>query len=157
MVVSAGVVGTLRLLFRCRDITRSLPHLSQRLGDMVRTNSESLTGVLDRDEHIDYSKGIAITSIAQIDDVTYVEPVRYPSGSSLMRFLAGPMIEAGPGGKGRFGKVLGKLVGRPDDTYRMMARPGWARNTTILLAMQTEDTFMRVRYGRHPLTFYRRG
>jgi cholesterol oxidase len=156
VVVSAGVIGTLRLLFRCRDVTRSLPHLSPRLGDMVRTNSESLTGVIDRDEDIDYSKGIAITSIAQIDDVTYVEPVRYPNGSSLMRFLAGPMIEAGPGVPERIGKVLGKTFGRPGDSYRMMAKPGWARNTTILLTMQTEDTYMHVRLGRHPLTFFRR-
>ena len=149
VVVSAGVIGTLRLLFRCRDVTKSLPHLSQRLGDMVRTNSESLTGVLDRDEHIDYSKGIAITSIAQIDDVTYVEPVRYPNGSSLMRFLAGPMIEAGPGRRaGASARCSASLLRRPGDTYRMMARPGWARNTTILLAMQTEDTYMHVRYGR---------
>jgi cholesterol oxidase len=154
--VSAGVIGTLRLLFRCRDVTGSLPHLSKRLGDMVRTNSESLTGVIDRDEDIDYSKGIAITSIAQVDEVTYVEPVRYPNGSSLMRFLAGPMIEAGPRVSERIGKVLGKTVSRPGDSYRLMAKPGWARNTTILLAMQTEDTFMRVRYGRHPLTLFRR-
>src|SRR6185369_2632178 len=44
VVVSAGTLGTLRLLFRCRDITRSLPGLSRRLGDIVRTNSEALLG-----------------------------------------------------------------------------------------------------------------
>ena len=36
VVVSAGTLGTLRLLFRCREITRSLPLLSQRLGDGMR-------------------------------------------------------------------------------------------------------------------------
>ena len=34
-----------------------------------------------------YSEGIAITSIFHADDVTTIEPVRYPAGSSLMRFL----------------------------------------------------------------------
>ena len=156
VVLSAGVIGTLRILFRCRDVTRSLPHLSPRLGDMVRTNSESLTGVLARDESTDYSKGIAITSITQIDPVTYVEPVRYPSGSSLMRFLALPMIEAGPQVRERLGKVAGKLFRRPSDTYRFLARPGWSRYSTILLAMQTEDTYMHVRLGRSALTAGRR-
>ncbi|MGE5603944.1 MAG: GMC oxidoreductase [Nitrososphaerales archaeon] len=157
VVVSAGVIGTLRILFRCRDVTKSLPHLSPRLGDMVRTNSESLTGVIARDESTDYSKGIAITSITQIDPVTYLEPVRYPNGSSLMRFLAGPMIEAGPRVSERLGKVLGRTVRHPGDSYRLMAKPGWARNATILLAMQTEDTYMRVRLGRSALTAGRRG
>ncbi len=157
VVVSAGVIGTLRILFRCRDVTKSLPHLSPRLGDMVRTNSESLTGVIARDESADYSKGIAITSITQVDPVTYVEPVRYPNGSSLMRFLAGHMIEAGPRVSERVGKVVGKTLGHPGDSYRLMAKPGWARNATILLAMQTEDTFMHVRLGRSALTAGRKG
>jgi cholesterol oxidase len=157
VMLSAGVIGTLKLLFRCREITRSLPHLSDRLGEMVRTNSESLTGVIDRDDEVDFSKGIAITSILQADDITYVEPVRYPTGSSLMRFLAGPMIEAGDNIPERIGKVLAKTFRHPHDSYRLSAKPGWASRATILLAMQTEDTFMQVGLGRHPLTLWRRG
>jgi cholesterol oxidase len=157
VVVSAGVVGTLRILFRCRDVTKSLPHLSRRLGDMVRTNSEALTGVIARDGSTDYSKGIAITSITQVDPVTYIEPVRYPDGSSLMRFLAGPMIEAGPRVSERVGKVFRKTFRNPADSYRLMAKPGWARNATILLTMQTEDTYMHVRLGRSALTAGRKG
>ncbi|HEU4565782.1 MAG TPA: FAD-dependent oxidoreductase, partial [Gemmatimonadaceae bacterium] len=48
VVVAAGALGTLRLLLRCRDETRSLPALSRRLGDEVRTNSEALLGVVSR-------------------------------------------------------------------------------------------------------------
>ena len=157
VVVSAGVIGTLKLLFRCRDVTRSLPHLSPRLGDLVRTNSESLTGVIDRRDHPDYSEGIAITSILQADDMTYVEPVRYPAGSSLMRFLAGPMIEAGSNVPERLAKVIGRAIRHPGDSYRMMIKPGWARRATILLTMQTEDSYMTLRLGRHALTLFRRG
>jgi cholesterol oxidase len=157
VVLSGGVIGTLDLLFRCRDVTRSLPALSPRLGDMVRTNSESLTGVIGRENHTDYSEGIAITSILRADDVTYVEPVRYPAGSSLMRFLAGPMIEAGNNVPERLAKVIGRTLRHPLDSYRMFVGPGWASRTTILLAMQTVDSFMQVRYGRHPLTLFRRG
>ncbi len=47
VVFSAGTLGTLRLLFRCRDVTRSLPKISSRLGDLVRTNSEALLGATE--------------------------------------------------------------------------------------------------------------
>ena len=124
--VSAGAIGTLKLLLRCRDVTRSLPQISQRLGDRVRTNNESLLGVVGRGKEVDFSKGVAITSIFQADDVTQVEPVRYPAGSSLMRFLAVPLIEAGPSKLARLGKLLGKLVRHPLDSLRMLILPGWA-------------------------------
>ena len=78
-VVIAGVLGSLKLLFHCRDVTRSLPSLSQRLGDMVRSNSEALLGSLSRSRKVDYSKGLAITSFFHADDVTAIEPVRYPA------------------------------------------------------------------------------
>ncbi len=87
VIVSAGALGTMNLLFRCRDVTRSLPKISSRLGDNVRTNSENILGVTSRDKHIDYSQGIAISSIFQADDVTRVEPVRYSDGSSFIRTL----------------------------------------------------------------------
>jgi cholesterol oxidase len=59
VIVSAGVLATLRLLFHCRDTSRSLPRISERLGDMVRTNNESITGVTSRSGKVDYSKGVA--------------------------------------------------------------------------------------------------
>jgi cholesterol oxidase len=85
VIVAAGALGTLRLLFRCRDVTRSLAQLSPALGNSVRTNSESILGVVSRTRDVDYSQGVAITSIINADAVTTVEPVRYPAGSSAMR------------------------------------------------------------------------
>jgi len=155
--VSAGAIGTLKLLLRCRDVTRSLPHLSPRLGEQVRTNNEALLGSVARATDTDFSQGVAITSIFHADEVTQVEPVRYPAGSSLMRFLAAPLIEAGPGKLARLGKLLVTLARHPLDSLRMLALPGWARRTTILLAMQTEDSHMRVRLGRSLTTLFRRG
>lgn len=155
--VSAGAIGTLKLLLRCRDVTRSLPALSPRLGDQVRTNNEALLGSVARSRDIDYDKGIAITSIFQADPVTQVEPVRYPAGSSLMRFLAAPLIEAGPGKLERLARLLARLVRHPLDGLKMLALPGWASRTTIILVMQTEDSHMRVRLGRHLSTLFRRG
>lgn len=155
--VSAGAIGTMKLLLRCRDITRSLPNISQRLGDRVRTNNEALLGSIARGVDTDFSQGVAITSIFQADEVTQVEPVRYPAGSSLMRFLAAPLIEAGPSKLERLGKLLATLVRNPRDGLRMLILPGWASRATIVLAMQTVDNYMRVRLGRHLTTLFRRG
>jgi cholesterol oxidase len=157
VVVSAGVMGTLKLLFRCRDVTGSLHRLSPRLGDTVRTNSEALLGVVSRSGSVDYSQGVAITSIFNADPVTRIEPVRYPAGSSLMRFLAGPLIEAGNSVAARVLKFIWQAIRHPVDFARLMILPGWAKRTTIMLVMQTEDNHMQVRLGRGLLTLWRRG
>jgi len=156
VIVAAGAVGTMRLLFRCRDVTGSLPGLSHRLGDLVRTNNEALLGVVSRSSEPDHSKGIAISSIAHIDPITTVEPVRYPAGSSLMRFLTGPMIES----DGRFQRLLGSIGNillHPLNFLRTHVLPGWAERATIILVMQTADSRLRFRSGRGFLTLFRRG
>lgn len=157
VVLSAGVLGTVKLLFRCRDVTHSLPTISQRLGEMVRTNSEALLGVVSRSKRVDYSKGIAITSIFHGDDTTCIEPVRYPDGSSLMRFLNAPLISKGERIPVRIVRVLGEYLRHPLDFLTSNVLPGWAHRTTILLVMQTVDNRMRLRPGRSLFTLFRRG
>lgn len=154
VIVSAGTLGTLRLLFRCRGVTRSLPAISHALGKMVRTNNEALLGSVARTAETDYSQGIAITSIFSADPVTTIEPVRYPAGSSAMRLLGGPMIESG-GLLSRLGQSLLDLARRPGDFLRTHVLPGWAERTTILLAMQWEDNRIRLRQGRSIFTGFR--
>lgn len=156
VVFAAGALGTLRLLFRCRDETRSLPRISQRLGDLVRTNSEALLGSTARKLDVNYSEGIAITSIFHADDVTTVEPVRYPDGSSLMRFLAGPLVDREGSIPLRFLKTLAQIFMRPIDFAKTHLLPGWARRTTILLVMQTEDNHIHLRLGRSLFTLWRK-
>ncbi len=156
VIVAAGALGTLRLLFRCRDVTRSLPALSPRLGDNVRTNSESILGSVSRPRDVDYSKGVAITSIINADAVTTVEPVRYPAGSDFMRFLSGPLTD-GRGFPSRALRSLAQIVTRPLDFLRTHVVPGWAERATVLLVMQTVDNRMRLRLGRGWLTAFRRG
>jgi len=156
VVFSAGTLGTLRLLFWCRDVTRTLPAISPRLGEGVRTNSEALLGSVSRTGAADYSTGIAITSIFQADPVTAIEPVRYPAGSSSMRFLSGPMIESGNLATRLAASVTG-ILARPGDFLRTHCLPGWAQRTTIILVMQTADTRIRLGLGRGPFTLFRRG
>jgi cholesterol oxidase len=159
VVLSAGVLGTLGLLFRCRDVTRTLPDLSPQLGELVRTNSEALLGITSRDDAIDHSEGIAITSVFRPDAVTQIEPVRYSKGSGMIRLIATPMIrqKARDSLLGRLLQTLSAELRHPRDFLRTRLLPGWALRTTILLVMQTEDNLMRLGLGRHLLTRFRRG
>ena len=155
VILAAGALGTLRLLFRCRDVTRSLAALSPRLGDAVRTNNEALVGSVARNGGVDYSEGIAITSIFQADPVTSIEPVRYSAGSSAMRFLSGPIIASG-GTASRLWRAAGDVVRRPGDFFRTHVQSRWAERTTIILVMQWEDHRLRLRPGRSIFTGFRR-
>ncbi|HEX9057728.1 MAG TPA: GMC oxidoreductase [Ktedonobacterales bacterium] len=156
VIVAAGTIGTLRLLFRCRDLTHSLPLLSRRLGERVRTNGESLLGVVSGRRDEDYSTGVAITSVFRPDEVTAVEAVRYPAGSSLMRLLAWPLTPEGPAPV-RLLRALGSFLRHPAQYAKVYIAPGWARHTTILLVMRSIDAHVRMRLGRSPWTLFRRG
>jgi cholesterol oxidase len=115
-----------------------------------------LLGVTSREKSVDYSKGIAITSIFRGDAVTAIEPVRYPAGSSLMRYLASPLIEAGQRLPARFLRSAQQILAHPVDFLRTHVLPGWAQRTTILLVMQTEDNYIRLRLGKSVFTLWRR-
>jgi cholesterol oxidase len=156
VIFSAGVMGTMRLLLKLRDVKRSLPLLSSRLGDMVRTNSEALLGSIARKSDIEYSKGIAISSIFNADEITRIEPVRYPNGSSLMRLLSAPLIDLNAG---VFQRTMNSLVWiglHPIDFLKAMVLSGWAHNATIVLVMQNADNRMRFRLGRSIHTMFSR-
>jgi cholesterol oxidase len=157
VIFSAGVMGTVKLLLNLRDVKKSLPQLSERLGHMVRTNSEALLGSLARTSEINYSEGVAISSIYNQDEITRVEPVRYPDGSSLMRFLAAPLIDTDVSVPVRILKFFGWALTHPIDFAKALVLPGWAHNVTILLVMQHADNRMRFRIGRSGFTLFRRG
>lgn len=157
VVVSAGVLGTLNLLLQCRDELRSLPLLSQRLGKRVRSNSEALMGVTARNDDVDYSEGVAISSHIWVDDVTSVEPVRYPPGSSFMRNLMLPLIEFDGAPLQRLGTILKHTVKQPTDLLHVWLRPKWASRNTILLIMQTLENRMSFKRGRSIWTLFKKG
>lgn len=157
VIFSAGVMGTVKLLLNLRDVKKSLPKLSGRLGHMIRTNSEALLGSVARTSDINYSEGVAISSIYNKDEITRIEPVRYPDGSSLMRFLAAPLIDQDVSVPVRILRFLGWAATHPMDFAKALILPGWAHNVTILLVMQHADNRMRFRMGRSFFTLFRTG
>lgn len=142
VVVSAGVLGTNELLFRCRDVYRTLPKISSKLGYSIRTNNESLTAVTMRKGQEDHSKGIAISSGFYLDEHTHIEPVRYSSGSSFMRLLAAPFSDsASPWIRPL--KMIATIISHPLDSLRLLFNSKWAERTVIFLIMQNLDYKMR--------------
>lgn len=156
VIFSAGTLGTLSLLFNCREVTHTLPRISMRLGEIVRSNSETLLGSMSKDRSIDYSKGIAISSIFHADNKTAVEPTRYSAGSSLLRWLASPLLKPQPNTLKRLVIYFWNVIAHPMVFLRTFILPGWPEYTTILIAMQTEDNHLRMRLGRSWLTLFRR-
>jgi cholesterol oxidase len=148
VVVAAAVLGTLRLLLDARD-GGDLPGVSERLGHVVRTNSEAILGAATPRVTTDYSRGVAITSSIHPDEVTHIEPVRYGRGSNAMGLLATMLV---PGG-GRLPRPLRFLLtaaAHPRTFVRTLSVRRWSERTIILLVMQSLDNSLRImrRRGR---------
>ncbi len=88
VVLAAGVLGTLPLLFR-------LPSPPPMLGRNVRTNTETLVGATADRLGTDYSQGVAITSSIEPSPGVVIQPVRYPRGSNAMALLGRPLSVRG--------------------------------------------------------------
>jgi cholesterol oxidase len=144
VIVAAGVLGTVELLLKNRDQYGTLPHLSQRLGDFVRTNGESLLGATSFDAHRELSRGIAIGAAFHPNSLTKIESVRYPSGSGAMRLLGVPLTPDGTAFT-RPLKMLLRGLARLPRTFKLWMVRDWARSTVILLVMQAVDQHLRLR------------
>jgi cholesterol oxidase len=143
VVVSAGVLGTLELLLRNKYRYRTLTRISDRLGETVRTNGESLVGATRLQGGVDYSQGLAIGSAIRPSGELKIEAVRYPSGSDLMRLLGVPLT---PEGNliTRPLKLLGQIVRRFHRIVRLAFARDWAKGSVILLVMQSIDQKLRI-------------
>jgi cholesterol oxidase len=142
IVLAAGALGTNKLLADCRH-RGSLPRLSDRIGHVVRTNSESIQAVTAPDDERDFAQSIAITSSIYPDPDTHVEVVTYGRGGDLMSRLFTPAT--GPGTRvTRPLKWIGAMVRHPLRALRLLWPFGWSRRTVILLVMQTTDAAMRL-------------
>ncbi len=95
VVMSAGAIGTTKLLMECRD-RGSLGRLSPRLGEYVRTNSEAVLGVESTRPGVDYAHGIAISSGVHPDDDTHIEVVRYSARSDALSLITTTLTDDGP-------------------------------------------------------------
>ncbi len=149
VVVSAGPLGTNRLLQRCR-LSGSLPGVSARLGELVRTNSESILAVtVPEDYPDDLIKRVAITSSIYPDPHTHIETVTYgDSGNSMHRLYT---LLVGDGTRvTRPLKLLGQTLLHPGRVAQVMFPKHWSRRTITILVMQTLDNAIALRPRKGP-------
>ncbi|MCX5045467.1 GMC family oxidoreductase [Aldersonia sp. NBC_00410] len=139
VVLAAGTWGTQHLMFKMRD-EGVLPKLSERLGLLTRTNSESIVGAgkYKVDPELDLTKGVAITSSFHPTADTHIEPVRYGKGSNAMGLLQTLMVDGG-GRIPRWLKFIWAVLCNPVGTLRLLSVKNWSERTMIALVMQNLD------------------
>ena len=138
VIVSAASLGTQRLLHKMKD-EGHLPRLSERLGYLSRTNSESILGAIaPSTSKTDYSRGVAITSSFHPDEHTHIEPVRYGKGSNFMSMMQTVLTDdAGP--EPRWQKWLKEMWTQRSNIRELYDFKHWSERTVIALVMQTVD------------------
>ncbi len=133
LVIAAGVIGTLELMFKLKFNNRL--KISDMLGEKVRTNSESLVGVRVPKKEGVVGEGVAITSGIYVNEHTHIEPVRYSEGANGMAFMTTLLIDK-KGNKSRVGEFLKEIVRHPFRTLKVLNPIGFAKHGLILLVMQ---------------------
>ena len=146
VIIAAGTYNTQKLLHKMKS-SGKLPKISPKLGELSRTNSESLVGAIMPNTDIDFSHGAAITSSFYPDENTHVEPVRYGKGSNLMGLLQTAMTD-GFHVKERRKQWLKALIRKPGLIATILNVKRWSERTVIALVMQDVDSAIKVRSKR---------
>jgi cholesterol oxidase len=149
VVVAAGALGTNKLLQRCR-LGGALPRISNRLGELVRTNSEMILAVtVPEDYPDDLNKRVAISGSIYPDPNTHIETVSYGRAGDSMSLLYTLLVGDGTRVT-RPLKLLAQIVRHPVKFAKVLWPKGWSRRTIILLVMQTLDNAIALRPKQLP-------
>lgn len=146
VVLAAGTYGTQTLLHRMKT-GGQLPYLSEKLGELTRTNSEALVGAQTTGRRyrkatgtrqVDFTRGVAITSSIHPDENTHIEPVRYGKGSNSMGGLSILQVPYAEGSSRALG-WLANAARHPLLVLRSLSNRRWSERTIIGLVMQSLD------------------
>ncbi|MDH6586725.1 cholesterol oxidase [Streptomyces sp. SAI-208] len=146
VVIAAGTYGTQTLLHRMKA-GGQLPYISDRLGELTRTNSEALVGAQTDNRRyrratgapkVDFTQGVAITSSIHPDENTHIEPVRYGKGSNSMGSLSILQVPYAEGSS-RAMAWLANAAKHPLLVLRSLSNRRWSERTIIGLVMQSLD------------------
>jgi cholesterol oxidase len=148
VVLAAGALGTNRLLAASK-LAGSLPHISDRLGELVRTNSEAILAVTLPQDAPDIMRRVAITGSIYPDPDTHIETVVYGDAADSMSALYTVLV--GDGTRVTRPLKLARAAARHPLTFLKLFNPrGWSRRTIIVLVMQTLDNAIALRARRTP-------
>lgn len=139
LIVSAGVLGTLELLLRQKHHYKTLPGLPEALGTNVRTNSQSISGLVDAEMKL--NNGVAITSIFSPEPGTHIEMVKFNDRSGAITHLGGFSADS-PVPRKRAARVMIRSLLHPLKMIRLITSFRWGKRSIVMLVMQTHDTAM---------------
>ena len=142
VIFAAGALGTNELLANCKH-GGSLPRVSDRLGELVRTNSESVLTVLlpeDRDSWRD----VTASSSVHLDADTNIELLTYGPNADMLSLLYTVLV--GDGNRlTRPLKWLAAILRHPRRWLKTLWPVGWSRRMAMLLVMQSRDNAIAFR------------
>jgi len=144
VVIAAGALGTNMLLANCK-YGGSLPEISNRLGSLVRTNSESILAVtLPSSSTLEPARDVAISASIYPKPDTHIEFVTYgPKGdfaSLLFTLIVGQGTRLT-----RPLKLFGNMIRHPVRLAKTVWPFGWGRRTVVFLVMQSLDNAISFR------------
>lgn len=145
VVFAGGSLGTNELLANCKH-GGSLPRISDRLGELVRTNSEAVLTVRLPEDRKTWND-VAASSRAIVQHDTQIEFLTYGRNADFMSLMFTLMV--GDGGRWtRPLKWLGSLLRHPVQGLKSLWPIGWSRRTMMMLVMQARDNAMALRAKR---------
>jgi cholesterol oxidase len=154
VVIAAGALGSLEILFASRDRYRTLPRLSRALGAHIRTNSEAIVGILSKDANTDVTHGATISSHFYADPRTHITQNRFPPSYGFMKWYMGPLVD---GAKPLIRALLTVLcfLLHPIESTRSFWARSWHKRISVLTVMQQADNEIAFDYGRSLLRGFR--
>lgn len=142
VIFAGGSLGTNELLANCKH-GGSLPRISNRLGELVRTNSESILAVRLPEDRQTWNDVTASSSV-HVDQDTHIEFLTYGRNADFLSALYTVLV--GEGNRlTRPLKWLGRILRHPAQWLKILWPGGWSRRTVFLLVMQTLDNAIALR------------
>lgn len=156
VVLAAGVLGTLELLFRSRE-RGLLGRLSPALGKRVRTNSEAITAVLSNDPSVDMSHGPAISSDFHANAYTHITQNRLPASYWFMKLYSGPLVDGARPISRALKTIVNFFIHPLEATASLRIAKDWHKRITLISTMQNLDNQMAFGWGRGLFSGFRKG
>jgi len=151
IVFAGGALGTNELLANCKH-GGSLPRVSDRLGELVRTNSESVLTVRLPEDRGTWND-VTTSSSVHVDQSTHIEFLTYGRRADVLSLLYTVLV--GDGNRvTRPLKWLASIARHPGRWLKTLWPVGWSRRTVMLLVMQTLDNAIALRARKR---WFRRG
>lgn len=145
VIFAGGVLGTVPLLIRMK-VSGALSNLSDKVGDFIRTNNETITSVTSFKDDINFAKGVTIGSVLHTDDNSHLEPINQNAQSGILRLLTAPKV-TGRNILSRGASLVKALTFDGKDNLKVLFTRNWGKKTVQLLFMQHLDSTLKLERG----------